>query len=149
MNRLANALDVQVAGMMMLLELHLNIGILRPDGVGLVKQQRPVNRQPDVVAEQLELVGRDNLPDGVLDPTQHSRAFLEPRADRASDMQANHSGIDGTGKKSSPTTRIKKERGDNQHHYASEHEPALRDAGCERTLVSFAQALGRIFRIDR
>src|SRR5579863_8515000 len=63
----ANPLDIAETRMMAGLELNLQIGVLRSNAVGLIEEQRPVDRQSDMVGHDVEFASRNNLTDDVFD----------------------------------------------------------------------------------
>src|SRR3984885_5581941 len=80
---------------MILLQLDLDIAVLRTHYAGIVVRQVDArNRQPDVVGHRLDLVRRNDLADRLLNVGKLIGAFLKPRAYLNAHMHQDLAGID-------------------------------------------------------
>ncbi len=105
--------DILRGRTVILLQLDLDIAVLRPDHTGVViGHVDAADRHPDVVDDGVELVGRDQPADRLLDVGELRRAFLDTGADLGADMHQDLPGIDrrkkfrprnGTSRNEAPT----------------------------------------------
>ena len=105
----------------MLLELDLDVGVLRADHAGVVVSEIDArNRHADIVSDGLDLAGRDELADCLLHIGELIGAFLDARADLRADMHQDRSGIDRR-KEITTKKRHQQERRSN-HREEADHE---------------------------
>ena len=91
----AQLLDEVVGRSVILLEADQGVAILGPDGSGvLIGHVDAGKRQPNVVDDVVELIGRDRLADGLLDEIEQARRFLDTRAGLGAHVHQDLSGID-------------------------------------------------------
>ena len=105
MHQASNPVAIAGGRMMVGFERDQDVGVLRPDAVGLIKgQHEGERRQADIVADAVEFAGRNHSFDAALDAVDETLGLLDARAGGRAQMHLHHAGIDTLGKKSSPTT---------------------------------------------
>ena len=76
------------------LQLDEQVGVLRADRVGVIEREVVRKRQPDVIADALQLVGRHHRANRALDVIDHVFGVLDAGPGRHPHVQAHHAGID-------------------------------------------------------
>ena len=77
-------------------------------GNAVAAGQVDVVRQADVIIDDVQLVGRDHLPDVILNLLEIDLGLLDARARRAADMEAKLAGIHG-GEEIAPHERVQEQ----------------------------------------
>ena len=140
---LAQQADVFGGRPVVFLELDLDVAVLRADRAGgVVGHVDAADREADVVDQGVELGGRDELADRLLDFGELVGAFLDPGADLDAGVHQDLPGVDG-GEEVAAEERHQRERRQHEGHEADDedrpaaqrHRPAARDSprGCART----------------
>jgi hypothetical protein len=108
---------------MTLVELDLDVAVLRPDGSAIVVGHvDAADRHPDIVDQRSELLGRDDLADRLLDVGKMVGVFLNAGADLAAGVHEDLAGIHGR-KEVAAQERRQGERGHHEGEKAG-HEHA-------------------------
>src|SRR6202022_1883213 len=121
---LANLVLVDRGRAMARLELNQDIGILRGDAVGLIESEVIGDRQTDVVADALQLVGRDHRPNPALDVVVDLLAALDTRTGWGTNVKTHHARVDAR-KEILADDRVQWNRGENHQRDRDQSDRAM------------------------
>ena len=120
------------------LEGDLNIAILRADGAAAaVGHVDAAQRNPDVVDDGVQLLGRDDFTNARLDPVEGRGAFFNARAQRQAHMQRQSPGVGGR-KEVLAQARQQHERGQHAGHEAQQKTLAMGQGQFQHAVISIA-----------
>ncbi len=134
---LANRLHVVSGRAMAGLQCDQHVCVLRAEAVGLVEGEVVRLREPDVVADAVELVRRHDLADRLLDVVDEPLGLLDTRAGRRAEMEPHHAGVDRREEVAADDEQQEPRR---EHHRRDdgEKEPASHHDASERAPIRLA-----------
>ena len=141
MHQASNLVAVRGGRMMVGFERNQDIGVLRPDTVGLIIRQHVGERgQADIVADAIEFAGRNHPFDATLDAIDEALGLLDPGAAGRAQMHFQHAGIDRR-EKIFTHHRSENQRRSDQNRHAGKAECAPRDERAEQIAIAVPKAI--------